>query len=171
MDLARAKAMALQMTVALQAQVEKFEREGRPGSSLGRAFAAKAGLNDAEAEVMSRVAARMKERVAPLDQRARAIIQAARQKFPGGRLQPGAVPPPPPAELADLQRQRDAVVAQAVRDLEQELGPAGLAKLESHLNQTMLQKKPPSLTIAGPKDIGPPGQTARPASSRQEATR
>jgi len=61
--------------------------------------------------------------------------------------------------------------AQAVRDLEQELGPASLTKLESHLNQTMLQKKPPSLTIAGPKDIGPPGQTARPASSRKEATR
>jgi len=171
MDLSWAKAMALHVTMALQQQAEKLEREGHAGSTLGRAFAREAGLDEAEAESMGRVATRMRAQVEPLDQRAQEIIQAARQQYPGGRLQPGEIPPAPPAELADLQNQRDAAVRQAVRDLERELGPAGLARLESHLKRTMLREGTSSMIVPSPSDIGPPGEPARPDSSRGEANK
>lgn len=170
-DLAQAKGMALHVTAALQRQAERLESQGRPAGLLGRAFAIKAGLTDDEAEALGRVAARMRDLVAPLDQRAREIILAARQKYPGGRLAPGETPPPPPPELAVLQRQRDAIVEQAVRDLDRELGPTGAAKLNSHLEKTMLSKRPAHLPVRVPAQIGPSDVPVANDSWRKEKAR
>ncbi|MGE5487132.1 MAG: hypothetical protein ACM3ZB_04835 [bacterium] len=167
-DLDRAKAMALQVCMALQEQAQRSEQEGRPARFLPRAFAASAGLNDSEAGVMVSVAARMRSQVQPLDDRAQAIIQAVRAKYPGGRLQPGTVPPPLPAELAELQRQRNAIVEQAVRELDRELGPAGRAKLNSHLEERMRQKAFKRLPVQSPDQIGPSGSPVEPEPMRRE---
>ncbi|MEN6536979.1 MAG: hypothetical protein ABFD89_25215 [Bryobacteraceae bacterium] len=170
-DITKAKAMALHVCAVLQEQAERRESSGHSAGSAARAFAVKAGLSDTETEAMLGVAARMRSRVQPLDDRARAIIQAAKQKYPGGLLPPGTSPPPLPPELVELQRQRDSIVAEAVRELDGELKPAGLAKLHTYLSEKMLQKRLRTLPVQTPNEIGPPGEPAQVDSRRKETAR
>jgi hypothetical protein len=67
----------------------------------------------------------------------------------------------------ELQRQRDGIVAEAVRELDGELGSGGLAKLHAHLNATMLQKRKRDLPVQVPREIGPPGEPVQPDSLRK----
>lgn len=164
----RAQAMALHVTAILQAMAEKREREGQPGGIASRSFAVKAGLDNAQADALGRVAARMSARIAPLDERARAIIQAARERYPGGRLPPGVLPPPPPPELHELQLQRDALVEQALQQLEGELGPAAMTKLSGYMSQSMTTGSSSKRIVPAPFQIGPPGPPLRPISPSRE---
>lgn len=170
-DSRRAKAMALHVTAALQAMAEKREREGQPIVAPSRSFAAKAGLDSAQADALGRVAARMSSRVAPLDERAKAIIQAARERYPGGRLPPGVKPPPPPPELHELQLQHDALVEQAVQELEGELGPAAMTKLSSYMSKSMTTGTPGKRIVMTPEQIGPPGRLIQSNSPSREGVK
>lgn len=168
-EINRAKAIALQVCVAMQEQAERQQREGKPAPSLVRVFAAQAGLSAAETETLDRVTATLRNRVTPLDLRARAIIQAARAKYPGGRLPQGVTPPEPPAELAELQRQREADVGAAVQELDRELGPAGRNKFQEYMERTFL-KQIKSFPVQTPLDIGLPGNPAGSHSSKRRGT-
>jgi len=170
-DAARARKMAVHITASMQALAEDLRRRGEPADDLASAVATQAGLTEADSEAIGRVAARLRAQVAPLDQRAKQIIQDARQKYPGGRLEPGTLPPTPPPELSDLQRQRDALVDLAAQDLEQELSPAGLAKLEDHVRETLSHSENRTLTRPKPLGIGPPGAAMPPAGLREEDQR
>jgi|GEM_PF-3308792 len=167
----RAQAMALHVTAALQALAERRAGEGRPAPELARSLAVKAGLKGAQAEALGRVAARMNARVAPLDERARAIIQAAREKHPGGKLPAGVKPPPPPPELSELQRQRDALVRESVEELKRELGPAAVAKLSGYMSRSMLKAGPGRSIVRTPEEIGgrsAAGQVAAPGKEAEK---
>jgi hypothetical protein len=162
----RAKGMALQIAIVLHEQADRKSREGKPAGSLARSLADRAGLDDTQAATLSTVALRLRSHVAPLDERARQIIQEARQRFPGGRLPPGVAPPPPPPELADLQRQRNAAVAQAVVELDRDLGPAASAKLVEYMTKAEEEKSFYSVPVRSPNQIGPPGEPVRPRISQ-----
>jgi hypothetical protein len=136
---------------------EKREREGQPAGAISRSVAVKAGLDSAQADALGRVAARMSTRVAPLDERAKAIIQAAHERYPGGRLPPGVKPPPPPPELHQLQLQRDVLVEQALQELEGELGPAAMTKLSGYVGKSMTTGSSSKRIVPAPSQIGPPG--------------
>ena len=110
----RAKGMALQIAIVLDEQADRMTREGKSAGSLARSLADKAGLDDTQAATLRAVVLRLRTQVGPLDERARELIQEARQKFPGGRLPAGVTPPPPPPELAGLQRQRDTADRKSV---------------------------------------------------------
>jgi hypothetical protein len=166
-NLPQAYAMALQATARLQARADRLRAEGKPAGNAHRMFAIRAGLNNSESDSLDRVAARLRMQLKPLDDRAVAVIQASRAKFPGGRLPKGVAPPPPPAELGELQRQRDGFLRQAVRDLEGELGTAGYAKLGAHLKESMLQGAPGRRTVRTPDDIGPRVQPVAPGSAKK----
>ncbi len=168
---ARAKGIALHVCIMLNEQAGRMEREGRPAGSLAKALALKAGLNNTETTALQTVALRMGSQVAPLDQRARELIQEARQKYPGGRLAPGTPSPTPPAELAVLQRQRDTIVAQAVLELDRELGSAGVAKLVDYMNKAETSNSLRSLPVRMPNQIGPAGNPVRPISPEKELER
>ena len=170
-DARRAQAMALHVTAILQAMAEKREREGQPAGISSRSIAVKAGLDNAQADAVGRVAARMSARVAPLDERARAIIQAAHERYPGGRLPAGVLPPPPPPELHELQLQRDALVEQALQELEGELGPAAMTKLSNCVGQSMTTFTPRQRIVAAPAQIGPTGPPVQPSSPSREVAR
>lgn len=173
-DLARGKAMALQICATLQVRAEQMEQEGRPSGLLRRAFAIKAGLNDAETEVLLGVASRMRARIAPLDNRAQAIIRSFRRQHAGGRLQPGVLPPPPPPELTALQRQRDVIVEEAVRELDSQLGPAGLEKLHRQVSRARTSttgQNAQNAAVRTPAEIRPLASRMALDSRRQEVAR
>jgi hypothetical protein len=117
------------------------------------------------------VSARLNARAAPLDERARTIIQAARQRYPGGRLPPGVRPPLPPPELYDLQRQRDALVEQAAQELEAELGPAAMTRLSGYVSKSLSTGAARQRIVRTPGEIGSPGPRIQSGSPAQEGTR
>ena len=170
-DARRAQAMALHVTSVLQAMAEKREQEGQPAGAISRSVAVKAGLDSAQADALGRVAARMRTQVAPLDERARTIIQAAHDRYPGGRLPPGVQPPPPPPELHELQLQRDALVEQALQELERELGPAAMTKLSNCVSQSMTTFTPRQRIVPTPAQIGPTGPPIQPSSPSRGAAK
>jgi hypothetical protein len=104
-------------------------------------------------------AVRTSARVAPLDQRAASIMQAVRLEYPNGWLEPGPMPSPP-AELYELQRQRNKIVQESVRGLEVELGPAGFTKLAGYLKQYVPQDASPP-AASGPAGARPFRRTPR----------
>lgn len=162
----RAKGMALQIAIVLHEQADRMTREGKSAGSLARSLADKAGLDDTQAAALRAVALRLRSQVGPLDERARQLIQEARQKFPGGRLPPGATPPPPPPELTGLQHQRNAAVAQAVKELDRDLGPEGAAKLVDYMNKAEKDKSIFSVPVRTPNQIGPFGVPVKPGISQ-----
>ncbi len=170
-DLTRAKAMVLNVCMVLQEQAERLERDGRPAGLLSRAIAIEARLNDTETEALLGVVSRLRARVRPLDDRASAIIQAARQKHPEGLLPSGTQPDPLPPELADLQRQRDSFVAEAIRELDGELGLSGTVKFNTFLATEMRRGRLQKLPLQTPNEIGPPGEPVQADSLRKEAAR
>ncbi len=170
-DLTRAKAMVLNVCMVLQEQAERRERDGHPAGLLARAIAVEARLNDAETEALLGVVSRLRSRVRPLDDRASAIIQAARQKYPEGLLPPGTQPAPLPPELADLQRQRDSFVAEAIRELDGELGLSGMVKFDTFLATEMRRRRLQKLPLQTPNEIGPPGEPSQADSLRKETAR
>jgi hypothetical protein len=170
-DPRRAQAMALHVTAVLQAMAEKREREGQPAGISSRSIAVKAGLDSAQADAVGRVAARMSARVTPLDERAKAIIQAAHERYPGGRLPAGVLPPPPPPELHELQLQRNALVEQALQELEGELGPAAMTKLSNCVGQSMTTFNARKRIVPTPSQIGPPRPPVQPSSPLREGAK
>jgi hypothetical protein len=167
----RAKAMALHVTAALQAMAEKEERDGHACGPVFRSFASKAGLNSEQTDALGRAAAHMREQVAPLDERASAIIQAARNLYPGGRLPAGVTPPPPPPELHELKLQRERIVNQALEELEVELGSEAMAKLGTYTNKSMTAGAQRKRIVRTPGAIGPIGLGALPSSQSREVTK
>jgi len=170
-DARRAQARALHVTAVLQAMAEKREKEGQPAGAISRSVAVKAGLDSAQADALGRVAARMSARVAPLDERARTIIQAAHDRYPGGRLPPGVQPPSPPPELHELQLQRNALVEQALQELEGELGPAAMTKLSGYMSQSMTTFNARKRIVPAPAQIGPSGPSIPPSSPSREGAK
>lgn len=113
------------------------EREGRDGSELRGRYRREAALNEQEAGLLDEIATEAMNRVAELDARAQQIITEARARVPGGRLQEGQEPPPPPAELTTLQAEREAVVLQARERLQRGFGAASFARFDGFVRRNI----------------------------------
>lgn len=169
-ELLRGKGMILQICVALSSEADRMEQKGRQAGSLRDSLAIKAGLDEAEIHVLRRTVDQLARELKPLDLRARAIIKAARDQYPGGRLPRGVSPPPLPPELTELQRQRDGLIGLAAAELDQQLGPQGVAKLDSYLSDAVRTGKLQALPLRTPNDIGRPVlRSLRPAAGREGA--
>jgi hypothetical protein len=99
--------------LALKEKAEKAEKEGKDATQFRTHFKRKAKLSDEEVQTLNRVAEEWQQEMAPIDARAKAVIQIYKAQFPGGQLPHGQTPPPPPPELRTLSEQRDAAVLRA----------------------------------------------------------
>lgn len=169
-ELLRGKGMILQICVALRSEADRMEQKGRQAGSLRDSLAIKAGLDEADRHALRRIVDQLAHELNPLDLRARAIIKTARDQYPGGRLPRGVSPPSLPPELTELQRQRDGLIGLAAAELDQQLGPQGVAKLDSYLSDAVRTGKLQALPLRTPNDIGRPVlRSLRPAAGREGA--
>jgi hypothetical protein len=81
---------------------------GKP-QALNQAFLKDAGLDEPKARVLDEIAATTLQEVDRQDERARAIIEAFRARYPGGVVPRGEPLPPPPPELKAMQAKRNAM--------------------------------------------------------------
>jgi hypothetical protein len=98
-------------------------------------------LSSQQAGQLVQIAQNCVQQVQGVDAQAAAIIQAARSKYAKSAV------PPPPAQLAQLQAQRSAIVLAAVNSVAAMLGPAQFTtfngQVQSHIGSGLQGSAPP----------------------------
>jgi hypothetical protein len=115
--------------VELQKEATDLENEGKKGDTLRSYIQTQSGLNDEEARELDEIAVACVEQISQQDARALTVIQKFQSQFPGGKVPAGMKLPPPPAELTELQQERDQIVLAAKSQLAAELGDASFDKV------------------------------------------
>jgi hypothetical protein len=141
----------------IKKKAQEIDQGGNDGRELREFYKRHANLSDQEDVLLDQVASDCNRKLDELRARAKQIIDEARAKTSGGRLNDGETPPPPPAELEALQREREATVLQALERLHQGLGQAAFNRLDEFTQRQIVNNM---------KDVMPlnhqPASPARP---------
>jgi len=121
----------------LQSRAQAAEREGKDGSALRTFYQREAKLTGQQASQLDAVASDCINELERLDARAKQVVDEARARTPGGQLKKGEMPPAPPAELSDLQQQREMKVLQAREQLHTGFGDAEFARFDGFVQRTV----------------------------------
>lgn len=76
-----------------------------------------------------------------IDAKARDIVRAFREQLAGREILGQATLPPPPAELKELKKERDALVPAAIGKLKASLGTDAATRLDSMLQPSSRSKR------------------------------
>jgi len=109
--------------------------QGKDGSDFRNHFQQKVGFTDAQFALVRTAAQQLETDLNAQDAKARVVINAFRQAHQGAT--PPATVPPPPAELAQLQAQRDQMVNDEIAILKTALGSTAAAKLDDVIQKEM----------------------------------
>lgn len=143
----------------LKKKAQEIEQSGNDGRDLHGFYKRHANLSDQEDALLDEVASDCNRKLEELRARAKQIIDEARARTSGGRLNDGETPPPPPAELEALQRERETTVLQARERLQRGLGQAAFNRLDEFTQRQIINNM---------KDVMPLNhQPASPARPRQ----
>jgi hypothetical protein len=130
-------------------KADELERSSGRSNHMREAVCARLSLGDQDCKVLLQTAAHVEARLAQLDKQARSIIDEVRKKH---KERPaGAVLPPPPAELAQLQAQRNSLTKIAVAQLKQQLTQSGSNALADYV-----VTRQDTITPTLPKDTSSP---------------
>lgn len=136
--------------VHLRRRAEEEERNGRDGRELRSRYRREARLTEREASLLDEIASDSVNRVDELSARARQLIAEARARVPGGRLQRGQTPPPPPSELSSLQRQREDIVLRARGRLRREFGAQAFTRFDEFVQRNVADNMQPVAPLEHP---------------------
>jgi len=106
-----------------------LEKQGKDGGDFKDHFQRKLGFSDAEFALVRAAALRLEARLNEQDAKAKAIIDAIHSQHPKQLSSPAELPPFPP-ELAQMQKERDAIINHEVDNLRASLGAKQAAKLD-----------------------------------------
>jgi hypothetical protein len=120
----------------LKQRAEDLKTQGKDSKGIENYYKNEAKLTDSEARALDEVAADSIREVGEIDSQAKAIIEAARAKFPDGRIVRGQELPPPP-ELEQLQDLRDAVLTRAHERLRTLFGEQRFREFDSFVQNTV----------------------------------
>ncbi|HEX5431326.1 MAG TPA: hypothetical protein VFW83_05135 [Bryobacteraceae bacterium] len=118
--------------VAYQNKADRLAAESKPSDFVRNYHASKLQLGAAESARLIEVSRLCVQQIQVIDQKAAAIIQEVKSQY---RLSPGVPVPPPPADLAELQSQRTAVLLAAADSLAAAFGPDRFASFEGLVRQ------------------------------------
>ncbi|MBI4751815.1 MAG: hypothetical protein HY774_25305 [Acidobacteria bacterium] len=105
-----------------------------------------AGLTDAQNAVLLKTAVDCTRQVNSLDARAKTIIASFRAQFPNGQVPQGKTLPPPPPELLQLQKDRDATILRFRDQLRTAFGEAAFARFDAFVQGNIGSK----MTVSRP---------------------
>lgn len=112
-------------------------------------------LNDQEAALMKQIANIHVNAIDPIEKRAGQVIQAERAKVQAGRLTSRTQLPSPPAELGQLQKQRDDATTAHIQNLQNMLG-ASFSKLDAYVKTQFHNTNGGKSTTKPPESPVPP---------------
>jgi hypothetical protein len=114
----------------LSRKADMLDQTEGSGDSLRSAFSSTLGLSDADATVVLSLANELDAQFAALDKQAATIIADAKAQRPAEGLIP-----PPPSELAELQKQKMALMNALGMTVTQRLRPDVISAIETHLRR------------------------------------
>ena len=125
-----------------------LEKQGKDGSDFKDHFQRKLGFSDAEFGLVRTTANRLEARLREKDDKAKAIIDAIHSQHTRQLNSPADLPVFPP-ELAQMQKDRDAIIKQEVDQLRGSLGAEKASKLDALIENDFAR----NMKI---ENIGPP---------------
>lgn len=121
----------------LKSKAEKEEKAGKDAAMLRSFYKRQAKIDDAQLQLLDRVAADLKGQLDQLDQKAQKIIRKFRADVQAMEIKPGQRPPDPPAELKAMQAERDALILRARDGLRASLGGEAFGRLDRYVQQNI----------------------------------
>jgi hypothetical protein len=143
---------------AFKKKAQEKESHGQDASFLRNFHKNKLKLNDRQAQALDRIVEEANRETERLDKQAKKIIDDARARHPEGKLNKGEALPAPPAELKDLQQERDKLVLDAREKLRAALGGAEFQLLDDFLQQDVTNKMKPVQPAPGRPETPPSGR-------------
>lgn len=149
----------------LEKQADLADQRGLNGNDLRNFYQEHGRLSTAEAAALKQIARNAIDQTNAIDERIQAVILTAHAQYPGGRLPPNTLPPPPPQELYDLQNQKDNVMLTHTASLRAAMGEERFQAFDAYIQRDFA----PHITImtAGARAAtGRPGQPLLPTPKR-----
>lgn len=120
------------IVISLKKKADSEQTNSEKRIGLENYFKSRAGLNDVENQTLQSVALGYMQQVALLDSQAKAVIIQTRQANPNGVV---PVNQPPPAELVNLQNQRNELALSYREHLKESMDADGFAKVEKFVSE------------------------------------
>ena len=130
----------------LQKLAKEQQKKGKDGSGFQRRFQLVLDIDEEQYKAVNDIALSTTSEIDKLDQQARVIVEAFKERYPDGALPEGLPAPPPPAELAALQQQRDDAVLRGGRRIREALGDGEFARF----NEIVKSRIRPNAQRPGP---------------------
>lgn len=108
--------MIFSLSRMTERQAEKMNEQGRNGAAWSRYFVKRGVLTSDAEKIFKETAEAYLRELEPIDRRAKEVTAAMHAQYPKGLIKDTKDMPMPPAELGDLQKQKDAL-ALRYRDL------------------------------------------------------
>ena len=121
-------------------RAEELERQGKNAKDLRSMIKDEVKLSDEQAAKFDEVASACLQEAKELDDRAKQITKAVRDRYPGGRIPQGEKPPEIPQELLVMQQQRDAIFQRGRGRLQAALGEQGFRQLDEYVKNKLIDK-------------------------------
>ena len=137
----------------LNEKATTLERQGQDGSAYRNRYKTFGGISDHAAGLLNQVALDTVVQVKEYDLRAKKIISDVRAM--GTELQQGQKPPDPPAELLQLQRERDAVIMRGWKTLRDGMSVTDYTKFENLVKKEVTSNVTPLIHGSLPKSAQP----------------
>lgn len=132
----------------LNEKAAEVEKQGQDGSVYRNRYKASASLTDQEAQTLNRVASETLNEVKKIDARAKEIVDAMHAK--GTKLEAGQPLPELPAELPELQKERDAIVLAGYAKLRAGFGAERFVGFETFVKEQVASGVKPISSLPRP---------------------
>jgi hypothetical protein len=134
----------------LDRTVAAEQKAGMQRGEINKHYQTKLDFSDSQFAIVRDVATKLDSDLKNLDAEAKPIIDQFRKDYPPGTKLDS--PPPVPARLVELQKQREAVISTAADALRSQLGVKPTAKMDDMLNKEFAPRVTfKSLTVPIPK--------------------
>jgi hypothetical protein len=101
--------MIFSLSRMTERQAERMNQQGRSGEAWSRYFIKRGALTAENEKVFKETAEAYLRELEPIDRRAKEVTAAMRARYPKGLIKDPKDMPQPPAELGELQKQKDAL--------------------------------------------------------------
>lgn len=156
--------------VLLKEKANEKDREGEKekAASMRAFYKTQTNLSELQGQMLDEIAAECDREVAQQDAAAQKVIAAAREQHPGGKLEVGESPLPPPDLLKVMQEERDAIILRARDRLQATLGLDAFARFDEYVQRNIADKvQPVAFKPERPVLPASPRMQARPANPKQ----
>lgn len=133
----------------LEKLAKEQRKKGKDGSGFQRRFQQVLDIDEEQYKAVKDIALSTTSEIDRLDQQAKVIVEAFKERYPDGALPEGLPVPPPPAELAALQQQRNEAALRGSRRIRETLGDGEFARFDevvkSRIRPSMQRHGPPAV--------------------------